>query len=118
VTPRRAARSKLRPANFPGPLWEQLECNAFLGHGLEATVDRRGREALGLDFVAFDYGYDHENRMVVWEANPYPFIPAFSRRRLAYRNTALDRTLAALLALYLEAGGLAIPEQLMRRASY
>ena len=79
---------------------------------------QRGREALGLDFVAFDYGYDHENRMVVWEANPYPFIPEFSRRRLAYRNTALDRTLAAILALYLEAGGLGVPERLMRRTSY
>jgi hypothetical protein len=94
---------ELQYIDRPDPNHEQLQC---------------GREALGLDFVAFDYGYDYENRMVVWEANPYPFIPAFSWRRLAYRNTALDRTLAAILALYLEAGGLAIPEELKRRAAY
>ncbi|HUG93332.1 MAG TPA: hypothetical protein VML55_21005 [Planctomycetaceae bacterium] len=35
---------------------------------------QRARQALGLDFVAFDYSYDHEGRLVVWEANPFPLL--------------------------------------------
>jgi hypothetical protein len=32
----------------------------------------RGRRALGLDSVAFDYAYDQEGALVVFEANPFP----------------------------------------------
>jgi len=35
---------------------------------------QRAREALELDFVAFDYGYDRDGQVVVWETNPYPTI--------------------------------------------
>ena len=33
---------------------------------------QRARRALGLDFVAFDYSYGHDGRIIVWEGNPYP----------------------------------------------
>jgi hypothetical protein len=79
---------------------------------------QKARRALGLDLVAFDYGYDHDGKVVVWEANPYPSIPPFSKRGLAYRNGALDRTMAAMLALYLEAAGLPVSQALSRRAAY
>lgn len=70
---------------------------------------QRARRALGLDLVAFDYGYDREGRMVVWEANPFPTI-VFGTRRLVYRNPAIHRTLLAITRLYLDAAGLAVPE--------
>ncbi|MBF2098045.1 MAG: hypothetical protein IGQ88_06675 [Gloeomargaritaceae cyanobacterium C42_A2020_066] len=68
-------------------------------------------EKLELDFVAFDYGYDKNGDVIVWEANPFPFIH-FSGPDglLLYRQTAIHRTLAAMLALYLERAGLAVPE--------
>ena len=78
---------------------------------------QRARKALGLDFVAFDYGYDQEGRMVAWEANPYPFIQ-ISTDYLSYRNHAIHRTLAAMLRLYLHTGGIPVPEKLEREARY
>ena len=35
-------------------------------------VLQRARLALGLDLVAFDYGYTPDGRLIVWEANPFP----------------------------------------------
>jgi hypothetical protein len=78
---------------------------------------QRARAALGLEFVAFDYGYDDAGRMVVWEANPYPFIQ-FSTKSLVYRNAALHRTVAAMLRLYLQYGKLPIPERLEEQIAY
>jgi hypothetical protein len=69
---------------------------------------QRARHALGLDVVAFDYAIDADGEPVVWEANPYPFLQ-FSRRGLAYRNDALHRSIAILVALYFERAGLAMP---------
>lgn len=75
-------------------------------------------EKLELDFVAFDYGYDKNGDVIVWEANPFPFIH-FSGPDglLLYRQTAIHRTLAAMLALYLERGRLAVPERISILAS-
>jgi hypothetical protein len=69
---------------------------------------QRARRALGLDLVAFDYGYTPDGRMIVWEANPFPTI-VFGTRRLIYRNSAIHRTLLAIVRLYLVAAGLAVP---------
>lgn len=68
------------------------------------------RRALELDFVAFDYGYDRDGNVVVWEANPYPYIHfSGADGRGQYRQAAIHRTLAAMLALYLERAGLPVP---------
>ncbi len=32
------------------------------------------RRRLNLDFVAFDYGFDVEGRLVIWEPNPFPIL--------------------------------------------
>jgi hypothetical protein len=69
---------------------------------------QRARRALALDLVAFDYGYTPAGEMVVWEANPFPTI-VFGTRRLVYRNPAIHRTLAAIVRMYLVAGGLSVP---------
>ncbi len=80
---------------------------------------QQARRELGLDYVAFDYGYDHSGRVVVWEANPYPFIhwPA-SGGKSEFRIAALHRTLATMLLFYLEAAGVDAPTQLCRLACY
>jgi hypothetical protein len=69
---------------------------------------QRARRALGLDLVAFDYGYTLDGRMIVWEANPFPTI-VFGTRRLVYRNPAIHRTLLAIVRMYLSAARLPIP---------
>jgi hypothetical protein len=71
----------------------------------------RASQALGLDFVAFDYSIDADGQPVVWEANPYPFLQ-FSRTYLAYRNEAMHRTMAILVALYYERAELPLPDAL------
>src|SRR5262245_14875026 len=68
------------------------------------------RHLLGLDFVAFDYSYDPEGRLVVWEANPYPTIH-FGTAHRRYRWPAVARGLAAMTLLYLQRAGLAIPRE-------
>jgi hypothetical protein len=71
---------------------------------------QRARRALGLDFVAFDYGYDREGRLMVWEANPMPFLH-FGSARIAHRTETMHRIMAALLRLYLTRAGLPIPDR-------
>jgi len=73
--------------------------------------------ALELDFVAFDYGYDRDGEVVVWEANPYPHI-RMSTQNLTYRNLAIHRTLAAIVRLYLVRAGLPVPAKLVAMMSY
>jgi hypothetical protein len=72
---------------------------------------QRARRALGLDLVAFDYSHDPEGGLVVWEANPYPFLHFLPGRR-AYRAPAVERTLAAIVRLYHTRAGLPVPDDL------
>ena len=76
-------------------------------------VLQRARRALKLDFVAFDYSYDRGGRLVVWEANPYPFFHFIGGRR-AYRTPAIERAFAAILELYHSRAGLPVPEEVER----
>jgi hypothetical protein len=78
---------------------------------------QRARRALGLDFVAFDYGYDRDGAVVVWEANPFPLIQ-FSRDKLKYRNAAIHRTMLAILRMYLQYASLPVPERLEQLLAY
>jgi hypothetical protein len=78
---------------------------------------QRARRALSLDFVGFDYGYDAEGQMVVWEVNPFPLLH-FSRSDTMYRNHAIERTVAAILALYLDRAGIPKPARLTDLVSY
>lgn len=75
-------------------------------HQLQAA-----RRTLGLEMVAFDYGVTAAGELIIWEANPFLHIK-FSTRGLAYRNAALDRTMHAILRLYLITAGLSVPQQL------
>lgn len=81
------------------------------------AILQRARAAIELDYVAFDYGYDRNGQIIIWEANPYPYI-AFSTRALMYRNIAIDRTMAALVGMYLRRAALPVPERLEKRFVY
>jgi hypothetical protein len=74
---------------------------------------QRARRALKLDFVAFDYSYDRGGRLVVWEANPYPYFHFIGGRRV-YRTPAIERAFAAILQLYHTRAGLPVPEEVER----
>jgi glutathione synthase/RimK-type ligase-like ATP-grasp enzyme len=80
---------------------------------------QKAMRALELDYAAFDYGYDRAGHIVVWEANPYPFI---SRPRIGAVNDyvipAIHRTLATRLLFYLEQAGIAPPPELRLVATY
>jgi hypothetical protein len=69
---------------------------------------QRARRALDLDYVAFDYGYDHDGHPIVWEANPFPLIHLKSGGHAARRD-AYVRVIQALLRLYLTRGDLPVP---------
>jgi hypothetical protein len=69
---------------------------------------QQARRALGLDLLAFDYGYAPDGQMIVWEANPFPHF-LFARKRLPYKNPAMHRTMLAIVHLYFSAAGLPIP---------
>ncbi|HEX7125645.1 MAG TPA: hypothetical protein VF406_07660 [Thermodesulfobacteriota bacterium] len=70
---------------------------------------QHARRALGFDIVAFDYSYDAEGRLVVWEANPFPTIWG-QDNYLAYMRYAdpfIERIYVGLLTYYLERAGMA-----------
>jgi hypothetical protein len=71
---------------------------------------QRARQALGLDLVAFDYGYTPDGQMIVWEANPFPHF-LFSTKVLTYKNPAMHRTMMAIVHLYFATAGLPIPAE-------
>ena len=63
----------------------------------------QARKNLELDFVAFDYAYDHCGEMVVWEANPFPVLHL---ARQPHRRKAYVRVLSAMAQMYLKRAGL------------
>jgi hypothetical protein len=74
------------------------------------------REALGLDFVAFDHATTASGETVVFEANPYPLLHFVGGRR-EYRRAPTERVLAAMARLYALRAGLPVPtglEDLLR----
>lgn len=77
----------------------------------------RAGALLGLDLLAFDYGYGPDGEVVVWEANPYPEI-RFGKTSTLYRNPVRHRTCRAMLALYLERAGIPLPATLGASLSY
>ena len=72
----------------------------------------RATGALGLDIVAFDYSYTPSGELVVWEANPLPFIQ-FLKRNHRYRARSVERTFAAMAHLYYTRAGLAVPDDVL-----
>jgi hypothetical protein len=89
---------------------EELE---FLGReDPNHEILQRARKALGLDFVAFDYSYDSDGKIVVWEANPFPLLRFPQKEHRRYRSAALERTMAGIISLYLRKARLSVPPKI------
>lgn len=74
-------------------------------------------KALDLEFLGIDYGIDADGDVVIWEANQYPHLH-FSKVDLIYRNFAMDRTIAAMVLMYLERANIKAPDKLIELAGY
>jgi hypothetical protein len=85
----------------------QREELAYLEHpDPNHAVLQEMRAAMQLDLVAFDYSYDAEGRLVVWEANPYPNLSYPKGADVAYTRPYVERSFAAVAAMYLSAARL------------
>jgi hypothetical protein len=74
---------------------------------------QRARRAMGLEFIGFDYGYEPDGSMIVWEANPLPAVN-FAVNATKYRNEAIHSTFFAMTRMYLDGGGLPYPKRMER----
>jgi hypothetical protein len=79
---------------------------------------QRAREALGLDTVAFDYGYTPSGETIIWEANPFPLIHFPFAANRQHRRPAIDRTFAAIVKLYCELANIDSPPMLDQLLAY
>jgi hypothetical protein len=68
----------------------------------------RAREALGFDYVAFDYSYAPNGELVVWEPNPFPVLWSDYRDNdlVECYERVLDRVYSILLEYYLVRAGM------------
>jgi len=57
-----------------------------------AEVLRRAGEALGLRFLAFDYASLPDGEIVIWEANPYPYLPPPRKCFLPHTRQSVARS--------------------------
>jgi hypothetical protein len=73
---------------------------------------QRARRALGLDVLGIDYSYDHDGRVVVWEANAFLDLRYPDLIKSQHIRPAVVRTFAAVSRLYLERAGLRIPAKI------
>lgn len=75
------------------------------------------RRALELDFVCFDYSYMPDGEVVVWEANPLPYIQFLPGYR-PHRSPAVARTFASMVHLYYTKAGLDVPDEVLPHLAY
>lgn len=71
---------------------------------------QQARKALGFDFMAFDYSYDSQGNVVVWEPNPFPVIWGSTDNlpEMKYQVPSMDRVYTALLKFYLQRANISI----------
>jgi hypothetical protein len=60
----------------------------------------KARRALEFDIAAFDYSFDANGKMIVWEVNPFPDLSTPRGRPGEYLGESLLRTNQALAGLY------------------
>ena len=99
----------------PNTIAEELDyCNR---HDPNHEIFQSARRVLGLDFLAFDYGYDHRGRLIVWEINVLPGLGLPGRPNRKHLIPPLERAMTATLKLYLERAGQVVPPALESRAN-
>jgi len=82
----------------------------FSGEDPNHQMLQQARKALGFDFMAFDYSYDSQGNIVVWEPNPFPVIWGSTDNdpNMKYQIPAMDRLHIALLKFYLQRANISI----------
>jgi hypothetical protein len=85
---RRAAHLLEKGGRLQEAVAEELR---YLDSGLpDVTVFREVGRALDLQFLGIDYAQTPGERPVIWEANPYPFLPS-AKQNLMKKRRAADR---------------------------
>jgi hypothetical protein len=76
----------------------------FSGEDPNHAMLQKARKALGFDFMAFDYSYDANGEMIVWEPNPFPVIWGAHDEvpEKNYQMPSMDRIYTALLNYHLQ----------------
>ncbi|MBD2201089.1 hypothetical protein H6G33_00540 [Calothrix sp. FACHB-1219] len=82
----------------------------FSGEDPNHYILQKARKALGFDFMAFDYSYDNQGNLMVWEPNPFPVIWGShdSEPNKKYQLPSMDRIYTALLKYYLQRANISI----------
>ena len=82
----------------------------FSGSDPNHDMLQKARKALGFDFMAFDYSYDANGEMIVWEPNPFPVIwgahDEVPEKR--YQLPSMDRIYTALLNYHLQRANITV----------
>lgn len=74
------------------------------------AVLQTARRALGLDVVGFDYSYDRQGRIVVWEANPFLNLNYPAQAKASHINLSVRRSFAVVAWLYCVRAGISVPD--------
>ncbi|MEH2321953.1 hypothetical protein [Nostoc sp.] len=82
----------------------------FSGEDRNHHLLQQARKALGFDFMAFDYSYDEQKNLIVWEPNPFPVIWGShdGEPEKKYTLPSMDRIYIALLKYYLQRANISI----------
>lgn len=78
----------------------------------------RARSELEFDIAAFDYSFDSNGQMIVWEVNPYPDLSTPRGRPGEYLGESMLRTNQALAALYRDGLAAAHPNRSATRSNW
>jgi hypothetical protein len=76
-----------------------------------ATLFRAAR-ALGLDIAGFDYSFDRQGQIVIWEANSFLDLSYPSNPLSRHIFPSVERTFAAVARIYLLRSGATVPTKL------
>jgi hypothetical protein len=81
----------------------------------EHGLFERARRCLDLQWAAFDYSFDSQGELIVWETNSYPVLSFPPEREFSYTHPYVERSLAAITHMYLTTAGLSVPEEITAR---
>lgn len=86
------------------------EITYFSGNDPNHHILQKARKALEFDFMAFDYSYDSEGRLIVWEPNPFAVIwgSTDGHPSKKYQLPSKDRIYTGLLHFYLQRANLSL----------
>ena len=94
---------------------KQSELEFLMAEATEHLLLDHARRCLNLQWAAFDYSFDPQGDLVVWETNSYPRLSFPRAPEHAYTHPYVERSLAAMTHMYLTAASLPVPEEIVRR---